>query len=437
MFRAGYQIGYDSFFNNIASNAAASSPNLVSTSTPSVVDANDPRGLANLSAALPAVPRPLSPLDAQTLVIKNLVNPYYQHWSAGIQSELPGHLLLDVSYVGSKGTRLFINEDLNPLVTPSLRNYPSGYTAANFSSSQIQGRFDPLQGGRLTRTNGGSSTYNAGQLKVSRRFSNGLYFDLAYTRSKFIDNSSDVFGTAGNNLPQQSAVPSIFGGLRNDKSVSLYDRPNRMALTYLYQVPFMRQQKGVLGHVAGGWDISGVTTIESGAPLGIMNGQDADGLGGALDRPNYNPSGRPGVRAVPNANSPTGYVNPDDPAGPNTPIDPANAMYIGLPACVAITPCATGNLGRFTLRTPRINNFDGTLTKAIDIREHFRAEFRMEVYNIFNHRQYGNVSASAFDSSSSVAISANVFTSPAGRFLNPGFADGGARVIRYQLKFVF
>src|SRR5262249_18306783 len=214
VFRSGYQIGYDSFFNNIASNAAASSPNLVSTNVPSVVDSNNQRGLPNLSSAFPTSPRPLSPLDTQNLVIKNLVNPYYQRWSFGIQRELPWGLLLDVSYVGSKGTRLFINEDFNPLVTPSLRNYPAGYTAASFQASQIQGRFDPLQGSRLVRTNGGSSTYEAGQLHLSKRFSNNLTMNLAYTRSKFIDNSSDVFGTAGNNLPQQSAIPSFFGGLR-------------------------------------------------------------------------------------------------------------------------------------------------------------------------------------------------------------------------------
>ena len=438
VFRTGYQIGYDSFFNNIASNALASSPNLVSTSSPSVVDATHPRGLAGLSTAFPSAPRPLSPLDSQTLVIKNLVNPYYQKWSAGVQRELAGHIVIDASYVGSKGTKLFINEDLNPLVTPNLRVYPAGYTASSFLPSQLQGRFDPLQGSRVIRTNGGSSTYESAQLNISRRFSSGLVFNLAYTFSKFLDNSSDIFTSAGNNLPQQSAVPSIFGGLKNDKSVSLYDRPNRLAITYLYQVPFWTQQKGLVGHALGGWEISGVTTIESGAPLNVLNGQDADGLGGGTyDRPNYNPAGQPGVRAVPNASSPTGYVNPDDPAGATTPINPANAMYIGLPACTSTTvPCPGGTLGRFTTRTPRLNNFDASLTKRIALTERFHLEFRAEGFNIFNHRQYGIQSISPFDAGTTT-ISANVFTSPAGRFLNPGFADGGARVLRYQLKIVF
>jgi hypothetical protein len=376
-------------------------------------------------------------LDSQTLVIANLVNPYYQRYSAGIQRELPGHIVLDMSYVGTKGTRLFINEDLNPLVTPSLEHFPAGYSAASFLPSQIQQRFDPLQGSRLIRTNGGSSKYNSLQLNASRRYASGLVFNLAYTRSKFLDNSSDVFSSGGNNLPQQSAVPSIFGGLKNDESVSLYDRPNRFVISSVYQLPWMRTQKGFIGHIAGGWEISGIYTVESGAPLNIMNGQDADGLGGNLDRPELNLSGQPGVRAVQSSTSPTGYVNPDDPAGPTTPINPLTAEYIGLPACTSnTTPCPTGNLGRFTARTPRQNNLDATLEKRINLTERINLQFRAEAYNVFNHRQYGIQAISPFDSGTTT-ISANVFTSPAGRFLNPGFADGGARIIRLQLKLVF
>ncbi len=62
------------------------------------------------------MPRPLSPLDAQTLVVQDLVSPYYQRWSLGVQRELPGNFLVDMSYVGTKGTKLYANEDLNPSV---------------------------------------------------------------------------------------------------------------------------------------------------------------------------------------------------------------------------------------------------------------------------------------------------------------------------------
>ena len=112
-------------------------------------------------------------------------------------------------------------------------------------------------------------------------------------------------------------------------------------------------------------------------------------------------------------------------------------MFIGVPACTSVTtPCRTGTLGRNVARTPRINNLDLAVNKAVRFNERMHLELRMEAFNAFNHRQYGTFAASPFDNGSST-ISANVFTSPAGRFLNPGFADGGARTIRYQLKLVF
>ncbi len=423
--RGGYQIGYDSFFNNIASNAQTSSPNVVATNVASTVSAANPRGLANVSGALPLTPRALSPLDAQTLVIENLVNPYYQRWSLGVQREVPGNFIVDVSYVGSKGTRLFINEDLNPLVPANLRVTPAGFTGAT------SGRLDNLQGGRLIRTNGGSSTYHSGQLLAQRRFSNGFTMSAAYTYSKLIDNASEVFGVAGNNQPQQAAVPSIFGGQERERGVSLFDRTHRASFTYVYELPWMRNQEGVVGRIVGGWQIAGITTFESGVPLNVSNGQDADSIGGNLDRPDFNPNGRFGVRAVPVVVGGviTGYTNPDD---NNAPIDPSQAMFIGIPA----NSGRTGNLGRNTLRTPGITNTNLTLTKRVMITEGKRIEFRTEFFNVFNHPQFTSLSASAF-AAGSTTIAANVFTSPAGRFLKPDFADGGGRVVRFQLKFLF
>lgn len=418
--RAGYQIGYDSFFNNIASNAATSSPNVVATLT-----ATPPagRGHANLSTLLPTTARPLSPLDSQTLVVKNLVNPYYQRWSFGVQRSLPYNLVIDASYVGTKGTKLYINEDLNPSVPAAMRITPAGYTGAT------SGRLDNIQGSRLIRTNGGSSIYHSGQLSVMRRFTGNFTITGAYTWSKLIDNGSEVFGVAANNEPQQASFPSIFGGQAFERALSFFDRTHRGSITYVYELPFYKAQRGFVGKVLGGWQLSGVTTFESGVPLTVVNGVDADGIGGNLDRPDFNPTGQPGVRAVPNAGSPTGYVNPD--AG-NAPINPANAQYIGLAAGTG----RRGTLGRNTLRTPGTNNFNVNILKRVRITETTRIEFRTELFNVFNHLQYGQGSVSPF-SPGNQGIAANVTSSAGGQFLIPTFADGGGRVIRYQVKFIF
>jgi Carboxypeptidase regulatory-like domain/TonB-dependent Receptor Plug Domain/TonB dependent receptor len=435
--RAGYQMGYDSFFNNIASNAAASSPNVVATSTPSTVSGSDPRGLANLTNSFPLVARPLSPLDSQTLVDPNLVNPYYQRWSLGIQRELPGKLIVDASYVGSKGTKLYLNEDRNPLVPANLRITPAGFTGSttctpNTSGCLISGRLDNLQGERLIRSNSGSSSYHAGQLQMTQRLSNGLTLSGAYTYSKLIDNGSEIFASAGLVNSSRPIIPHVLGGERNERAVSLFDRTHRASFTYVYELPFMREQRGLLGRLAGGWQISGVTTFESGVPFTVVNGADSNGLVGNNDRPDFNPNGIPGVRAIPATAtnpSPTGFINPD---ANNAPIDPSTAQYIGLPANIG----RTGTLGRNTERTRGTNNFDFNVMKRVAITEGIKIELRTEFYNIFNHPQFGTGSVSPF-SPGGAGPAATVTTSPGGSFLKAETGDGGGRVIRYQLKLIF
>lgn len=269
--RAGYGIGYDSFFNNIASNAQGGAPNVVATATTSLVDSANPRGLPGLSRAIPAAPRPVVLADSQTLVPGNLVNPYYQQWSAGVQRELPGNMLLGVSYVGSKGTKLFLNEQLNPTVPTGLRVIP----AANppIPASRLQPRLDALQGSRNIRTNGGDSNYHSDQLLLTRRFSRGLSGTVSYTYSKLIDNGGDVFLISQVNQTQNPAVPAFYaGGLRFDRSVSVYDRTQCAVFAFVYELPWKRKQQRVLGRVLGGWQVSPLVTFESGVPLNVTNG---------------------------------------------------------------------------------------------------------------------------------------------------------------------
>src|SRR5207249_818610 len=163
--------------------------------------------------------------------------------------------------------------------------------------------------------------------------------------------------------------------------------------------------------------------------LTITNGVDADGLGGNWDRPDVNPNGKKNVRAVPLATSPTGYINPDTPN--RDPINPAEAMYIALPAQTGPVPLRTGNLGRNTERSAGINNFNVNLEKRIRLTEHANLELRTEFYNIFNHPQFGSPSVSPF-SPGQQGFFTNATTAPSGQFLLPNIADGGGRVIRYH-----
>ena len=432
--RTGYQLGYDSFFNNIASNAAVSSPNIIATSIPSTTG-NGPRGLANFSAQIPATQAALNPLSAQTLIQQNLVNPYYQRWSLGLQRELPGKIVLDISYVGSKGTKLYIGEDWNPLVPPAQRITPAGYTGPT------QGRLDNLQGARTVRTNGGWSNYQSGQLSVMRRFSKNLTITGAYTYSKNLDNASEIFAAGGTTAASLFALPHILGGAKFEKGPSLFDRTQRASFTYVYELPFMHEQKNLVGRIVGGWQISGVTTFESGVPYSIFNGLDADGIGGANERPTFNPNGQKGVRALPVVDATgaiTGYTNPD---ANNAPIDPATARYIVNPVynpALANSIQRFGSLGRNTERTLGTALYNMNILKRTRIQEGMSLELRAEFYNIFNRPQYTQGSVSPF-SPTGGTLSSNTNTAIAGRYLNPNTpaTDGGGRVIRYHLKFIF
>ena len=434
--RGGYQIGYDSFFNNIASNAAVSSPNIVSTAVTSLVSTANPRGLPTFTSQFPTTARPTSPFDAQTLIDPKLVNPYYQRWSLGLQRELPFQLIVDVSYVGSKGTKLYVTVDGNPTLNrPDLLSpVPAGFVGTPSS------RLDRLQGVRSVRTNDASSIYHSGQLEVRRRFANNLTLTGGYTWSKLLSNSDEVFGIGLATTTAFYALPAVFGGGRLERSVSLFDRTHKGNITWVYEIPYP-EVRHFVDHVTRGWQISGVTTWESGVPFSVFNGLDSDGIGGGLERPSFNAAGQRGVRAVPVVdanNCITRYINPD--AGGAT-IDPTTAQYIVNPTYVPGLSCSVprfGSLGRNTLRTPGLNNFNLNLQKNIRLRESMRLELRAEFFNLFNHPQFTQGSISPF-SPAGGTINSNAATAPAGRFLNPDTVgnDGGGRVVRYQLRLKF
>ncbi len=304
-------------------------------------------------------------------------------------------MVMDISYVGSKGTKLYINEDANPLVRPELRITPPGVTTG------LQGRLDNLQGGRTVRTNGGASSYNAGQVEVRRRFANNFQFTGNYTFSKLISNADEVFSPGlGAAEPSFFAIAAVFGGNRLDRAVSTFDHTHRATFTYVVESPWFREQRGFVGKLLGGFQISGVTTWETGSPYSVLNGFDSDGNAGS-NRPDHNPNGQRGVRAVPQVdanNFITGYINPEiiigrTPAGSAifAPIDPNTAEFIVNPTYVpglAGSVVRIGSLGRNTQRTPPIWNTNLSLAKRIRFGESKSFELRTDLFNAFNHPQF-------------------------------------------------
>jgi hypothetical protein len=403
VWRGGYQISYDPLFTQaLSSLLAASSPNSIST----VINApGSGRGSPNWFGALPTSAAAPSLLDSQRGAFeKTFHNPYTERWSFGFQRQLSGKLVLDGSYVGSESHRLATLADLNYRQLNGQRLYP------NFGQRQI-------------RASEGNSSYHAMQWRLERRFARGFQANASYTWSRNIDSTSEGIGTVNIQEPTSmnvTSIPEALGGMKLDRGPSDYDRTHRFTVAYIWNLPAPPGR--LWKHILGGWSVSGITSFQSGAPFTVANGFDRNNDGIVQDRPDIsNPNAPLNSRAVvtPASGSQscaTGYRNPD--AG--LCVSPSDVHWIqgtGLPNGATV--------GRNTLNTGGIANFDLDLTKVFPIGERSRLEFRWEALNALNHPQF--TSAPAF----------SVVGAPPGRFLNRDFTNSGIRTMWVQMKFVF
>jgi hypothetical protein len=307
-------------------------------------------------------------------------------------------MLLDVSYVGSESHHLYNKADRNPQLLTGMRLYP------NYGLVQV---FD----------NEGNSSYHALQARLDRRFSHGFQLSASYTWSKDIDSASD-FVAANMQAPGNdnlTSVPITQGGLNLDRGLSDYDRTHRLTLAYLWAIPGPRS--GWMRYALGGWSIGGVTTLQSGTPFTAGNGFDRNGDGFLQDRPDIGNPGAPlNTRAIILPGCATGFENPDT----GSCVSPGQVHWVegtGFPNASTV--------GRNTLHTGGTNNFDVNLTKSIPVGEKRRLELRWEAFNAFNHPQFVQVPPM------------QVFTTPAGQFLNRDFTNSGIRSMWVQAKVVF
>jgi hypothetical protein len=395
VWRGGYQISYDAFFTQLMTSAAVGTPNAISTIVPAP---NSGRGAANWMEQVPTAAGAPGLTNAQKAIDPNLRNPYTERWSFGFERQLPQSMLLDLSYVGSESHRLYTKADRNPLLLTGMHLYPN-------------------YGQVLVFDNEGNSSYHALQTRLDRRFSHGFQLAASYTWSKDIDSTSD-FVAANMQAPGNdnlTSVPISQGGLRLDRGLSDYDRTHRLTLAYLWVIPGPRS--GWMRYALGGWSVGGVTTFQSGTPFTVGNGFDRNGDGFLQDRPDIgNPNAPLNTRAIIFPTCATGYQNPDT----GSCVSPGQQHWVqatGLPNASTV--------GRNTLHTGGTNNFDLNLTKSIPAGEKRRLELRWEAFNAFNHPQSIQVPPM------------EVFSTPAGQFLNRNFTDSGIRTMWVQAKVVF
>ena len=358
------------------------------------------------------------------LVDPNLHTPYTQTWNIGIQHEPYPNLLLEVNYIGSKGTHLLRLVDGNPpqpdlvsaLEAFCVPGNPVGCgpQTLQFSNLWLGGNNGSLP--FIAANNSAflqaelyksiaSSTYHALQMNITKRFSHGFAIQGAYTYSHAIDNASDplVPGQGNQSFPRDSL------DLGPERGNSDFDVRHRLVMNYSWQLPFGRDAKhsseGVVGKVLEGWDVSGISTFSSGLPYDIFTNVDTQHTGFPA-RPDYNPS----AAVTPSSN-------------PRTQTGPL-AGFFSVPAFGS-----AGNLGRNVFRGPGINNTDFVTTKRISISERTRLDLRFEFYNLFNRVQFNQPG--------------NIFTPDGAGFgqstselVRPDFTTG-ARQIQLALKLTF
>lgn len=415
VFRGGIAVNYDFFFNNILSNTAATVPNVfgVTNFGASLPADTDPRGIRNFGVgSLPATGTP-DPLATINTIPRNLVNPQTFVYNFDVQRELPFNLIADVGYVGSRGTRLFINEQLNPGI--------GGFNTLV--------RAFPNRGSVVARTNGGDSSYNSLQARLDRGFNNGLLLRFAYTFSKAIDDvNSEVFVTTGG-----ASVGSDPFNRRVDRSLASFDVPHRFVATFIYNVPGL-VKSGFGSSLLGGYSIAGTYRLQSGnAQTPFVGGIDLNGDGSATnDRPaisNPNaPANSVGFSNFISENFISGAISPTGFSDLNgNPVNPSDVQFL------VSESIRTGLAGRNILRGPRQNRLDLSLTKAIKLGftrpEADQFEIRFDYFNAFNTPQFapgtGDVTDTTF----------NDFRFNSGN-LNIGNFSAG-RIGQFQLRYVF
>jgi Carboxypeptidase regulatory-like domain/TonB dependent receptor len=363
-------------------------------------------------------------------VPRRFVSPSTQQWNLTIQRDLGMQWILEVGYVGThaihlRETRTDIPEQIASPANPVTVKDVNGNTYAITQNTLLNGPIRSLNpqingyNGFQIFDNSAYSHYHSLQTTVSRRWSHG-YFQAAYTFSKSLDVDSSgntAFNTAFNNETN----------LRNGYGLSDFDRPHRLSVSYRYDLPFFTGATGWQHVALGGWAISGITIIQSGAPFSII-----DSAAGSL----YEGAGY--TTTLTGSLAAGGSVSKGYTGGgignelANGFLNTANftrAPYLYFPSgvCTDATgnTCVTlfGNLGRNTYRGPYQQNWDFSLQKNFQLTERYGLRFTTDFFNIWNHANFANPAVTDVEGGSSF-----------GRIIS---TVGTPRLIQFSLRLAF
>jgi len=322
------------------------------------------------------------------------VNPVIQQWNFTLQRELPGNMLVEAGYLGSKGNHLGDGEtmalnqlpssffsmgnSLNDLVANPfygvITDPTSTLSQPTVRRSQLLRPYPQYTSVNVSRKPQANSLYHAFTVRVEKRYAQSLGFLLSYTSAKLIDDASQVaslvaLGTMGSKQDYYNR--------KAERAVSPQDISSRLVFSFTYDLPvgahrkFLNAAPAPLQWLAGGWQFNGILSFQTGTPVVLTQGANNTGLGSASQRPNSN--GR-------SAHLTGGTKD-------------ARLKKWFDPSVFSIAPAFTwGNVGRAlpNVRNPGMRNLDMSLFRNFRFRgERINLQFRAEAFNAMNTAQFG------------------------------------------------
>jgi hypothetical protein len=454
--RGGFAIGYDVLFDNIGTTLAPPQQQ-VTENVSTAVSTSDFLKNGGLPGQAPATyPTLADQRAASTHFIPNQTLPYTESWTFGVQHVIHNDYTAEIRYVGNHSVHLDTQQQINVQspVTASF-NVPTYFasdpsqSAATLSLAQVKaaaangGNIIPAyyQAGFVNAITGylsnGASNYNGLQTSLTRRFKQGLLFDLAYTFAKTMDNSTDDFNSTSLN-PRRAEDQTNYA---KEEALSALSHKHRFTASIVYDLPFFKQSNYVVRNLIGNWEVAPIYTYESGQFVSAQNGLDTNLNGdSAGDRAIINPNGDKtkgtGVTSIYNPVLTTTLCPGQTPCSASlvgyVANDP-NAYYV-LGASGAYSTA-----GRNTLPTPAINNIDITALKRISFTERYKFEFKAIAFNAVNHPQYTTGSANSAFPVSTVGSAFQAYAIPSKtQFLSPKAVFGSnARTMILVGKLIF
>jgi hypothetical protein len=330
----------------------------------------------------PAAGKFSTPLTNLTLS-PTLTLPYTQDWDLNLQHSFASDWLIEIGYVGTKGTHLPRFIEANPAVfVPGTAN---GQPISN-SSNADQRRL--YSGCTLVDSPGScqfsstgeiagiaNSSYNAMETSMRKRFNHGLSFLLSYTWSKTIDDVSsfNITGSAAKPVAGENDLAQNPFNLAAERGLSLFDARNRFVASYEWALPFWNHPDNWYQTALGGWHLDGIATLMSGTPFTVFDSNDVSAQGSAPEITGFS-SQRPNLVGNPNS-------------GPRK-----VSAWVDSSAFQRLDP--TANAGQFGTEGRNVNigpayaDWDFAALKNFKVTESKQFQFRTELFNVLNRANF-------------------------------------------------